>query len=179
MPPGRHTAIRLDLSAGERSALTRVLRAWDTTATVAKHARVILLISEGMPVSHAAKTVGLSRNKVYDWIARYQAHGLPGLKDQRRYNAGNGGAHGGGRPRKFRYAPGTWVHWTCAPAKPWYVHWQRYTLRPGLPALIEYGVGLEGQTTAGLFWALEADVSTASSSRQLVAGVSPANRRSG
>jgi biotin operon repressor len=92
MPRGRHTALTIHLTADER----RTLEAWQRSRTIAvglaRRARIMLLLADGVPISHIAPTVGISRRFVYKWVERFQQQGLAGLADK----------PGRGRPRRSR-----------------------------------------------------------------------------
>ena len=74
-------------------------------AGLAKRARIILCISEGISVSDTARTVGISRRLVYEWVDRFNNEGLKGLRDKPRpgrtpfFSSGNGCAFGQTRLR--------------------------------------------------------------------------------
>ena len=48
----------------------------------AKRGRVILLIADGVPLSHIAETIGISRRFIYKWTKRFLQDGLKGLADK-------------------------------------------------------------------------------------------------
>jgi transposase len=41
-----------------------------------------LQLADGVPVSHIATTVGISRRFVYKWVQRFMQDGLDGLADK-------------------------------------------------------------------------------------------------
>jgi transposase len=43
---------------------------------------VSAVISDGLSISQVAHRVGVSRQKLHAWLARYEAHGLEGLVDR-------------------------------------------------------------------------------------------------
>jgi transposase len=43
---------------------------------------MILLVADGVPITHVAATVGISRRFVYKWVQRFLAQGLEGLADK-------------------------------------------------------------------------------------------------
>jgi transposase len=49
----------------------------------ARRLRGVALTIEGMSISAAAREVGMDRPRLSQWLARYRAHGLDGLEDQR------------------------------------------------------------------------------------------------
>lgn len=92
MPRGRITALTIHLTADERQTLL----AWQRSRTIAvgqaRRARIMLLLAAGVPISHIARTVGISRRFVYKWVRRFQQEGLAGLADKPHL----------GRPRRSR-----------------------------------------------------------------------------
>ena len=82
MPRGRKTSLTIRLTADER----RTLLAWQRSRTIAvglaRRARIILLLADGMTITDIARTVGISRRFVYKWVERFQQQGLAGLADQ-------------------------------------------------------------------------------------------------
>jgi transposase len=82
MPRGRHTSLTIHLTAEERQTLT----AWQRSTTIsmgrARRGRMILLLADGVPISHIATTVGISRRFVYKWVKRFLQEGLEGLADK-------------------------------------------------------------------------------------------------
>ena len=59
---------------------------WQRTTTVpaglARRARLLFLVADGMTITKAAATVGLSRRHSYKWIQRFMQEGLEGLADK-------------------------------------------------------------------------------------------------
>lgn len=53
-------------------------------ARLAPAGRMILIqrVTEGRPVAHVAKEMGISRPTAYRWVNRYREEGLPGLEDR-------------------------------------------------------------------------------------------------
>lgn len=43
---------------------------------------VLAVISDGLSISQVAEKVGVSRQTLRSWLARYEAHGLEGLVDR-------------------------------------------------------------------------------------------------
>ena len=82
MARGRRTSLTIRLTAKER----RTLQAWQRSTTIpaghARRGRIILLMADGVPISHIAATVGISRRFVYKWVQRFQQEGLAGLADK-------------------------------------------------------------------------------------------------
>ena len=82
MARGRKTALRICLTADEY----QTLRAWQRSTTMpagqARRGRIILQLAEGVPISHIATRVGISRRFVYKWAERFLAQGVEGLADK-------------------------------------------------------------------------------------------------
>ena len=82
MARGRKTSLMIRLAAEER----HTLMAWQRSTTIpagrARRGRIILLVAGGVPTSHIADTVGISRRFVYKWAKRFQQYGLEGLSDK-------------------------------------------------------------------------------------------------
>lgn len=78
MPPGRTTRLKICLTSQE----LRTLQAWQWANTIqvgrARRGR-ILLLEDGRTITQIAHTVGISRQCVSKWFARFQAQGLQGL----------------------------------------------------------------------------------------------------
>ena len=82
MPRGRKTALTIRLTLAERHALLRWQRSPTLSAGLVRRGRIILLVSEGKPISEIAQTVGISRRFIYKWVQRFLAEGLEGLVDK-------------------------------------------------------------------------------------------------
>ena len=82
MPRGRETALTIHLTADERQTLMAWQRSTTLRAGRARRGRIILLLADGVPLSHIADTVGISRRFVYKWVQRFLQAGLEGLADQ-------------------------------------------------------------------------------------------------
>ena len=82
MARGRKTSLVIHLTAEE----DRTLRSWQRSTTIpagrARRGRIILGIADGVPLSHIADTVGMSRRFVYKWAMRFLEHRLAGLADK-------------------------------------------------------------------------------------------------
>ena len=87
MPRGRKTALTIRLTLAERHALLRWQRSPTLSAGLVRRGRIILLVSEGHPISEVVRTVGISRRFVYKWVKRFLAEGLEGLVDKPRPGA--------------------------------------------------------------------------------------------
>jgi len=82
MAPGRKTALTIRLTPRERLMLMAWQRSTTMTPGRARRARMILLLAEGMPITHIADTVGISRALVYKWAKRFLEEGVEGLADR-------------------------------------------------------------------------------------------------
>jgi len=51
-------------------------------AGLARRARLLVLLADGMTITAAAATVGLSRRHTYKWIQRFVQEGLEGLAEK-------------------------------------------------------------------------------------------------
>jgi len=82
MARGRKTALTIRLASDER----HTLMAWQRSTTIpagrARRGRIILLVADGVPISHIADTVGISRRFVYKWAKRFLQYGVDGLTDK-------------------------------------------------------------------------------------------------
>ena len=47
-----------------------------------RYQAVLAVISDGLSISQVASKVGVSRQTLHAWLARYEAHGLEGLVDR-------------------------------------------------------------------------------------------------
>jgi len=83
MPRGRKTSLAVRLTPAERLTLLAWQRATTTPAGLARRARLLLLLADGMTITDAAATVGLSRRHTYKWIQRFVQERLEGLQDKR------------------------------------------------------------------------------------------------
>jgi CRP-like cAMP-binding protein len=79
MPRGRRTSLTIRLTPAERLTLLAWQRATTTPAGLARRARLLVLLADGMTITEAAATVGLSRRHAYKWIQRFVQEGLAGL----------------------------------------------------------------------------------------------------
>jgi hypothetical protein len=84
MARGRKTSLTIRLTPAERRTLVVWQRATTIPAGQARRARLLLLLADGMTITDAAATVGLSRRHTYKWIQRFVQEGLEGLQDKPR-----------------------------------------------------------------------------------------------
>jgi CRP-like cAMP-binding protein len=89
MARGRTTSLTVCLTPAERQLLVARQRATNIPAGLARRARIIILMADGVTITAIAATVGMSRRHVYKWVQRFVQQGLEGLRDQ----------SGRGRPR--------------------------------------------------------------------------------
>ena len=86
MPRGRKTSLSVQLTPAQRQTLLAWQRETSIPAGLAKRARMLLLLAEGMTITNIAITVGISRRFVYKWVQRFLEEGLEGLHDKPRYD---------------------------------------------------------------------------------------------
>jgi len=82
MARGRRTSFTIRLTPAERRTLLTWQRATTVPAGLARRARLLLLLADGMTITEAAATVGLSRRHSYKWIQRFVQEGLEGPADK-------------------------------------------------------------------------------------------------
>src|SRR6266511_1636429 len=82
MARGRKTALHIRLTPAER----QTLRSWQRSTTIpagrARRGRIILQLADGVPISHIATSVGISRRFIYKWVQRFVQYGVEGLADK-------------------------------------------------------------------------------------------------
>jgi transposase len=125
---------RKELSAAElRSAAGKT-----RDARAARRMLAIALVLEGMDRETAARTCGMERQTLRDWVHRYNAEGLSGLVNLR----------GAQRPRRLTPEQMTmlaaWVEAGPDAAKDGVVRWRRRDLQARIAA--EFGVTLHERT---------------------------------
>jgi transposase len=74
-------AAALPLRDGDRVELERLTRASSVRAGLAQRARIVLLAADGAGNTEIAERVGVARQTVLTWRARYRDRGLAGLDD--------------------------------------------------------------------------------------------------
>jgi transposase len=74
-------AAPLALRAGDEARLRALTRSSSAPAGLVSRARMVLLASEGVPNAEIARRVGVARQTVISWRARYEQRGLEGLAD--------------------------------------------------------------------------------------------------
>jgi hypothetical protein len=83
MARGRKTSLTIRLTPVERRTLLTWQRA-TVPAGLARRARIILLLADGVTITDIAATVGMSRRHTYKWIQRFVQEGLEGLHNKPR-----------------------------------------------------------------------------------------------
>jgi transposase len=73
-----------ELTAEERQAVARLARSRTDEARLVQRARIIERLAAGERPGAVAGRVGLSRNQLYQWLHRFNAEGLAGLRDRPR-----------------------------------------------------------------------------------------------
>ena len=81
MARGRKTSLTLALTPEERQTLLAWQRSTTIPAGLARRGRIILLVAEGMAISHIADTVGINRRFIYKWAKRFLHERVAGLAD--------------------------------------------------------------------------------------------------
>lgn len=71
----------ITVSMKQRKELSALLRRTSVSAGLAKRARAILLLAEGVNVSSTGRTVSMQRRHLYKWIVRFREQGIAGLAD--------------------------------------------------------------------------------------------------
>jgi hypothetical protein len=79
MARGRKTSLTIRLTSAERQTLLAWQRSTTIPAGLARRGRMLLLLADGVPISHIAALVGISRRFVYKWAQRFLEEGLAGL----------------------------------------------------------------------------------------------------
>src|SRR5689334_22509047 len=82
MARGRKTSLTIRLTPAERRTLLAWQRATTISAGRARRGRIILLLADGVPITQAAATVGISRRFIYKWVQRFVEQGIEGLADK-------------------------------------------------------------------------------------------------
>ena len=82
MARGRKTSLTIDLTLEERQTLLAWQRSTTMPAGRARRGRIILLVAEGVPISHIADRVQLNRRFIYKWAKRFLHERVAGLTDR-------------------------------------------------------------------------------------------------
>lgn len=76
-------ATRLTLTTPERALLTSWSEDPTLPGNLARRARIILLLADGLSISAIAASLGINRRFIYQWQRRFSAQGVHGLDDRR------------------------------------------------------------------------------------------------
>jgi transposase-like protein len=68
----------------QRDELGALQRRTTAAAGLAKRARAILLLADGVSVSATGRLVGMQRRHLYKWVDRFRDRGVSGLQDGKR-----------------------------------------------------------------------------------------------
>ena len=82
MAQGRKTLFTIRLTPAQRQTLLAWQRATTISAGLARRGRMILLLADGVTITDAAATGGISRRFVSKWVKRFVEAGLAGLADK-------------------------------------------------------------------------------------------------
>ena len=88
--PGRPTRLHVTLTDTERHMIHGWLRSTTVATGQSRRARAVLLLADGRPLSQVAAMVGVARNSVYKYAARFLAQGVDGLRDGPRHRNATG-----------------------------------------------------------------------------------------
>src|SRR5262249_30993118 len=80
MARGRKTSLTITLTPEERQTLLAWRRATTIPLGLLRRARMILLLTDGLPITDIAARVGISRRFVYKWVQRFLEQGIDGLR---------------------------------------------------------------------------------------------------
>ncbi|HEY5865312.1 MAG TPA: helix-turn-helix domain-containing protein [Candidatus Tectomicrobia bacterium] len=81
MARGRKTSLTIDLTLEEQQMLLAWQQSTAIRAGYARRGRIILLVAEGMAISHIADMVGINRRFIYKWAKRFLHERVAGLAD--------------------------------------------------------------------------------------------------
>ena len=82
MARGRKTSLTIDLTREERQTLLAWQRSTTMPAGRVRRGRIIILLAEGVPISHIADRVKLNRRFIYKWAKRFLHARVAGLTDR-------------------------------------------------------------------------------------------------
>lgn len=74
---------QLEIGREEFEELQRRAKSRTVGTRESQRAKLILLYSQGVSISEIARELGLTRIRIYDWIARFRAEGLAGLQERK------------------------------------------------------------------------------------------------
>jgi transposase len=106
-------AAPLGLREGDRETLSAWTRSSTVKAGLAQRARIVLLAADGVSHTEISRRLGVDRQTVINWRARYESAGLTGLEDRSR----------SGRPRRVDRVAIITATLAPPPAKLGVTHW--------------------------------------------------------
>jgi len=74
-------AKRIEIGEEDRAQLERIVRAATSEARMLERARIVLEAGEGRSAAQIARRLGCSATTAQKWRARFERHGLAGLRD--------------------------------------------------------------------------------------------------
>lgn len=113
-----HATAPLLLREGDREKLTRLVHSTSVRAGLAQRAHILLLAAGGVSNTEIAERVGVTRNTVIAWRARYGQAGIAGLADHDR----------SGRPRRIDHRANVTATLRPPPKKLGVTHWPSHIL---------------------------------------------------
>jgi len=84
MARGRKTSFTIQLTPAQRQTLLAWQHSTSIPAGLARRARIITLLADGVTITDIAAIVDMSRRHTYKWIQRFVQEGLEGLEDKPR-----------------------------------------------------------------------------------------------
>jgi hypothetical protein len=81
---GRKTSLVVRLTAEQQAELEHWQRSSTLPAGLARRGRLILLMSQGSSLAHAARFAGLTVRHARKWVGRFLERGTDGLADRPR-----------------------------------------------------------------------------------------------
>ena len=84
MARGRKTSFTIQLTPAQRQTLLAWQHSTSIPAGLARRARIIILLADGVTITDIAATVGMSRRHTYKWIQRFVQEGVEGLQEKPR-----------------------------------------------------------------------------------------------
>ena len=79
---GRKSALIARLTDEGRDELQHWSPSTSRPAGLVRRAKAVLHVSQGMPLKHTGRALGLTERHVRKWVARFQEQRLLGLKDK-------------------------------------------------------------------------------------------------
>ena len=84
MAQRRRTSLTIRLTLAECQTLLAWQRLLNISAGLDHRGRIVLLVTDGVPLTHVAAMVSITRRFVYKWVWRFLEEGLLGLADKLR-----------------------------------------------------------------------------------------------